>query len=414
MSSALGPGVAPAVRASIWARLLARLELDARPVGMLLALGAIWIGLDRLADGVFLTPRNLYNLAVQSSVVGVMACGMVGVIVARHIDLSVGSVLGFAGMVVAVLQSDWLPADAGWAWPVAVAAGLALGATIGAWQGYWVAYRGVPAFVVTLGGLMIFRGGAYLLTDGRTVAPLRPTFERLGGGIDGSIGASWSLALGALGALAIVAHRLRARQHRVANGFDPLTGWAEVARIVLPVAALAGFVGVMNAHTHPRSDVARGIPIPVMILGAVALGVNVLMRATRFGRYVFAMGGNPEAAALAGIDVKRVTLLLFTLMGTLCGVAAVITTARLGAGTSSMGTLSELAVIAAAVIGGTSLAGGVGSVAGALLGALIMQSLENGMVLLGLSSAFRQVGIGTILIAAVWLDSAYQRRRVGS
>jgi D-xylose transport system permease protein len=414
MSGGAGASAEPNGRVSAWARLLARLELDARPVGMLLALASIWIGLDRLTDGTFLTPRNLYNLSVQSSVVGVMACGMVGVIVARHIDLSVGSVLGFTGMVVAVLQSEWLPADAGWAWPVAVAAGLALGAGIGAWQGYWVAYRGLPAFVVTLGGLMIFRGGAYLLTDGRTVAPLQPTFERIGGGVDGAIGASWSVALGIVGALAIVVHRLRARQHRVAHGFDPLPGWVEALRIVLPVAALVGFVAVMNAHTLPRSDVARGIPIPVMILGAAALSVNVLMRATRFGRYVFAMGGNPEAAALAGIDVRRVTLLLFALMGTLCGVAAVITTARLGAGTSSMGTLSELAVIAAAVIGGTSLAGGVGSVAGALLGALIMQSLENGMVLLGLSSAFRQVGIGAVLIAAVWLDSAYQRRRAGS
>jgi D-xylose transport system permease protein len=408
MTSEAARAASPGEPASKWARLLARLELDARPVGMLVALAIIWIGLDRLTEGAFLTPRNLYNLSVQSSVVGVMACGMVLVIVARHIDLSVGSVLGFTGMAVAVLQADGLAGGAAWSWPLAVIAGVTLGALIGVWQGYWVAYRGLPAFVVTLGGLMIFRGAAYLLTDGRTVAPLAPAFARLGGGVDGALGATWSIALGLGGAVLIALHRLRARRHRVHHGFAPLPVWAEATRIALPILALATFVAVVNAHTLPRSDVSRGIPIPVLILGAVALSVNVLARATRFGRYIFAMGGNPQAAALVGIDVKRVTLMLFVLMGALCGVAAVITTARLGAGTSSMGTLAELAVIAAAVIGGTSLAGGVGSVAGALLGALIMQSLENGMVLLGLSSAFRQVGIGLILIVAVWLDTAYR------
>ncbi len=167
--------------------LLRAAEIDARMAGMVLALGIIWLGLDAATGGIFLSARNLYNLAVQSSAVGIMAMGMVLVIVSRHIDLSVGSVLGFTGMTVAALQ-----AEAGWAWPLCVGAGLLLGAAIGTWQGYWVAFRGVPAFVVTLAGLLIFRGAAWLVTDGRTVAPLDASFQRLGGGLEGSIGTTWN------------------------------------------------------------------------------------------------------------------------------------------------------------------------------------------------------------------------------
>jgi D-xylose transport system permease protein len=384
---------------------------DPREPILWLALAVIWLGLGLLTDGLFLSPRNLYNLAVQSSVVGVMATGMVLVIVARHIDLSVGSLLGFTGMTVAVLQVQVLPVDAAWAWPLSVAAGLLLGAAIGAWQGWWVAFRGLPAFVVTLAGLLIFRGGAYLLTDGQTVAPLQPAFERLGGGIDGSLGALWSWLAGAAAIACNVLLRLRARADRRRHGFPRAPLWSDALGVGLRALAIVAFVAVMNAHTQPRTEVARGVPIPVLILIVVAVAMTALARATRFGRYVFAIGGSPEAAALAGIDVRRVTLGVFALMGLLCGVAAVLTTARLGAGASSMGTLAELSVIAAAVIGGTSLAGGRGSVSGALLGAVIMQSLENGMVLLGVSSPLRQVSIGLVLIAAVWLDVLLAGRR---
>ena len=385
-------------------RLLAGVELDARTTGMFLALGGIWIALDLATDGVFLSARNLYNLAVQSSAVGVMAMGMVLVIVSRHIDLSVGSVLGFTGMVVAALQ-----VEAGWAWPLGAGLGLGLGAAIGAWQGYWIAYRGVPAFVVTLAGLLVFRGAAWLVTDGRTVAPLDPAFQRLGGGLEGSIGTAWSWTLGALAVAAVGAWLWRARSGRRAYGVPMRPRWAELLSFTLWCAGIAGFVAVMNAYPQPRSEIGRGIPVPVLILIGVAIGMSLLARRTRFGRYVFALGGSPVAAALAGIDVRRVTLKVFALMGLLCGVSAILTTARLGAGANSMGTLAELNVIAAAVIGGTSLAGGAGTIVGAILGAVVMQSLENGMVLLGVSSAARQVAIGLTLIAAVWLDSVYRR-----
>jgi D-xylose transport system permease protein len=338
-----------------------------------------------------------------------MATGMVLVIVAGHIDLSVGSVLGFVGMSIAFLQVEVLPLGAAWNWPLTIVFGLALGALVGLWQGLWVAHGGVPAFVVTLGGLLLFRGGAFEITDGRTVAPLDPVYQLLGGGIDGSIGATASWTLGLIAVAAVVFLSVKARAKRARYGFPVKPLWAEIMMICVWSALIISFVMVMNAYNKPRSDIPRGIPVPVLILLGVVLAMSFISRFTTFGRYVFAMGGNPEAAALSGINVKRTTVMIFVVMGVLCAIAAVVTTARLNAGTNSMGTLAELNVIAAAVIGGTSLAGGIGTVPGAILGAVIMQSLDNGMVLLGVSSSLRSIVIGLVLIAAVWFDVVYNR-----
>lgn len=396
---------------NVFKRFIQATELDTRMLAMVGALLVIWLILTILTDGIFLSPRNLFNLTVQSTVVGIMATGMVLVIVARHIDLSVGSVLGFTGMVIAWLQVEVFPLGAAWNWPLTIVVGLVLGGLIGAWQGYWVAYRGVPAFVVTLAGLLMFRGGAWLVTEGRTVAPMDPTFQMLGGGIEGSVGSTWSWVFGLLAIAAVILGAVHARVRRKRFAFRLKPMWAEVGLVIVWSALIVGFVMVMNAYTLPRSDVARGIPIPVLILIVVVIAMSLLARVTRFGRYVFAMGGNPEATELSGIDVRKTTLYVFVIMGVLCAVAAVVTTARLNAGANSMGMMAELSVIAAAVIGGTSLAGGIGTIAGAILGAVIMQSLENGMVLLSVSSAMRQVTIGLVLIAAVWFDSVYNRHR---
>ena len=392
-------------------RLVRATEIDTRTLAMLAALVIIWLVLNFLTNGIFLTARNLYNLTVQSSVVGIMATGMVLVIVARHIDLSVGSVLGFTGMMIAFLQVEVFALGAAWNWPLTIVFGVTLGALIGLWQGYWIAYRAVPAFVVTLAGLLMFRGGAFLVTEGRTVAPLDPTYQLLGGGIHGSIGATWSWILGILAIAAVVLISLHSRAKRRKFGFPVKPMWAELGLIVTFSALIISFVMVMNSYYKPRTEIPRGIPVPVLILIVVVLVMTFISRVTKFGRYVFAMGGNPEAAELSGIDVKRVTMTVFVVMGILCAIAAVITTARLNAGASSMGQFAELSVIAAAVIGGTSLAGGVGTVAGAIFGAVIMQSLENGMLLLGVSIAWRQVIIGAVLIAAVWFDTVFRRRR---
>lgn len=392
-------------------RLSAELEIDTRMLAMIGALLIIWIILNLLTNGIFFSARNLYNLAVQSSVVGIMATGMVLVIVARHIDLSVGSLMGFTGMVIAYLQVHVFTLEAAWNWPLTVVCGLLLGAAVGLWQGWWVAYRGVPAFVVTLGGLLVFRGGAYLVTNGRTVAPMDKTYQLLGGGIDGSIGATWSWIFGGVCILLMLIGTYRNRLRRNKYGFKPKALWAELAILLVGIALVCGFVMIMNSYYKPRTEIPRGIPIPVLILIGVVIIMTLVAKITKFGRYVFAIGGNPEAAELSGINVPKVTMLIFMVMGILCGVAAVITTARLNAGANSMGTMAELNVIAAAVIGGTSLAGGLGTIAGAILGAVIMQSLESGMVLMGVSSAMRQVVIGLVLIIAVWFDVMYNKNK---
>jgi D-xylose transport system permease protein len=392
-------------------RLSAEIEIDTRMLAMVGALLIIWIILNFLTEGIFFSSRNLYNLAVQSSVVGIMATGMVLIIVARHIDLSVGSLMGFTGMVIAYLQVHVFTLGAAWNWPMTVVCGLMLGAALGLWQGWWVAYRGVPAFVVTLGGLLVFRGGAYLVTDGRTVAPMDKTYQLLGGGIDGSIGASWSWIFGIVCIVIMLVCTYKNRIRRRKYGFKPKAIWAEAVILLVGISLVCGFVMVMNSYYKPRTMIPRGIPVPVLILIGVVVLMTLLAKVTRFGRYVFAIGGNLEAAELSGINTQRVTMFIFMVMGILCGVAAVITTARLNAGANSMGTMAELNVIAAAVIGGTSLAGGVGTIAGAILGAVIMQSLESGMVLMGVTSAMRQVVIGLVLIVAVWFDVMYNKNK---
>lgn len=407
----MNPQPKEAPKTSLFHRLSSELEIDTRMLAMIGALIIIWVVLTVLTNGIFFTARNLYNLAVQTSVVGIMATGMVLVIVARHIDLSVGSLMGFTGMVIAYLQVHVFTLGAAWNWPLTVLCGLALGAVVGLWQGWWVAYRGVPAFVVTLGGLLIFRGGAYLVTDGRTVAPMDKTYQLLGGGINGSIGATWSWVFGLACILLMILGTFRSRARRKKYGFKPKARWAELVMLIIGIGLVCGFVMVMNSYYKPRTEIPRGIPIPVLILIGVVVIMTLLTKVTKFGRYVFAIGGNPEAAELSGINVPRVTMFIFMVMGILCGVAAVITTARLNAGANSMGTMAELNVIAAAVIGGTSLAGGVGTITGAILGAVIMQSLESGMVLMGVTSAMRQVVIGLVLVLAVWFDVMYNKNK---
>lgn len=400
-----------AAKESALSRFLRQADIDNRMLAMIIALLVIWVTLNIMTDGIFFTARNMYNLAVQSSVVGIMATGMVLVIVSRNIDLSVGSLLGFTGMVIAYLQVHVFPLGAAWNWPLTILCGLALGGLLGVWQGWWISYRGIPSFVTTLAGLLMFRGAAYLVTDGRTVAPMDKTYQILGGGIDGSIGATWSWILAGVAIAWMLTNTLMVRRSCLKYGFKVKPLWVQLLFLTIGTALVCGFVLVMNAYYKPRTEIPRGIPVPVLIMICVVVGMSLLAKITRFGRYVFAIGGNPEAAELAGIAVKKITTFVFVVMGILCGVAAVITTARLNAGANSMGMLAELNVIAAAVIGGTSLAGGQGTISGAILGAVIMQSLDSGMVLLGISSAMRQLVIGAVLILAVWFDVAYNKNR---
>ena len=419
---------------NLLARGLRAMEIDPRMLGMLGALLLIWVVFDLFSDGLFITPRNLFNLSVQTASVAVMACGMVFIIVARHIDLSVGSLLGFIAMAMGAFQAQILPEWLGFDHPATVVLtilfGIAIGVTVGAVQGYLIGYLAIPAFIVTLGGLLVWRGAAWWTTTGQTVAPLDSHFLVFGGGIQGVLGAGWSWAFAAVCIAAIVWAAVNDRQRRKAFEFPVKPLWAEYATVLVLAGAMVVFVGVMNAYPVPeraaaRLAEARGLAIPedgfnwvhgvalsVVCVAVIAAAMTYVANRTRFGRYVFAMGGNPQAAELSGINTRRMTVYIFALMGGLCALSAVIASARLQSAANDLGTLDELRVIAAAVIGGTSLSGGVGTVYGAILGALVMQSLQSGMALVGVETALQSIIIGLVLVLAVWADLVY-RNRIG-
>jgi D-xylose transport system permease protein len=414
-------------------RLFARLEIDERLLGMLASLIVIWIGFHILSDGKFITPRNLYNLSIQTASVAVMAIGMVMVIIIRQIDLSVGSILGVTAMIIGVLQSRWLPPalDLGnpMIWVIAVLAAIVAGGFLGAINGVIIGYLGVPSFVVTLGGLLIWRGCAWWVTAGQTVAPLDQTFLLLGGGAYGTLGASGTWIVAALAVIAILLGAQYRRRRSIRFAFPVRPAWAETVVVGSQCLLVMAFAATMNAYEMPAGaarmlaaakgwavpegglHIAEGIAIPVMIVVALAVLFSVLLNRMRFGRYLFAMGGNPEAADRAGINTRRMTFWVFVLMGSLCGVAAVIASARLQSAGNSIGTLDELKTIAAAVIGGCSLAGGAGTIPGAILGAVVIQSLQSGMSLLGYDASLQNIVTGFVLVLAVYVDQLYQRRR---
>lgn len=416
--------------------LLSTLGVDVRLVGMVVALAVLWIAFNFLSDGRFLTPRNLWNLSVQSAAVAVMTTGMVLIIVSRNIDLSIGSILGFTAMIVGLLQAEWipdllgLPLNAPGTWIVVVILGILVGAVIGGLQGFVIAFIGVPSFVVTLGGLLIWRGAAFALASGRTIAPLDPTYQLLGGGPQGSLGATLSWVVAGIAIVAFAIGLVLNRRRRRRYGFPVRPVWADVTIGIIGSLLVAVAVWIANAYPWPPNlaeeyAIENGIPIPpgglIIPTGIaypvlIAIGIAVLMtfiaKRRRFGRYVYSIGGNPEAAILAGINTRRTIMKTFILMGALSSIAAVIITARLNASTLALGTGAELQVIAAAVIGGTSLAGGIGTIAGGVLGAVIMQSLSTGMTLIGVDNAQQDMVAGVVLIVAVGFDSWLRRRRV--
>lgn len=432
MTEAAPAPATPSQDAKSFADHLRAIEFDARMIGMIAALAVIWLGFNWLSGGAFLTPRNLWNLSVQTASVAVMACGMVLVIVTRNIDLSVGSMLGFVGMVTGLVQAQLLPGLLGFehpaTWLLSIAAAVALGGLIGLFQGALIAYLAIPSFIVTLGGLLVWRGAAWWVTQGQTIAPMDSRFRPLGGGIEGAIGttASWAIGLG-ICALIITGIAF-ARRRRKRYGFAQRPLWAEIVLAALACGTVLGAVMIANAYALPAGVARRlteakggtwpegglvighGLAVPVLLALAVGVAMSFLARRLRFGRYVFSIGGNPEAAQLSGVNTRKVLMLVYGLMGMLVGIAACISTARLNAATNSAGQLDELYVIAAAVIGGTSLAGGVGTIAGAMLGALVMQSLQSGMVLIGVDTPLQNIVVGIVLVLAVWLDGLYRKR----
>jgi D-xylose transport system permease protein len=413
-----------------WRGLLAQTEIDLRLFGMVLSLAIILAGFQVISGGTFLQPVNMVTLAVQAAGIAVIATGMVLVIVSRNIDLSVGSLVGFVAMFMAQLQATWL-ADLGLGpdtplrWVLVLAIGVAVGAAFGAIQGYVIAYVGVPSFVVTLGGLLAIRGMVWYLSNGAAVTGIDPTFALLGGTSQGSIGGPLTWAVGLIGSLVVVGFMYNNRRKRRQYGFPLRPMWAEVLLGVVGSAVILGLSFYANSNKWPQGladrvnaehglppgiQIETGFPNPVMIVLGVTLLVSWLATRRRFGRYVYAYGGNPEAAALAGINTRLTILKTYVLMGILCAIAAAIAIARLTAATLDIGTSYELYVIAAAVVGGTSFAGGIGTIPGAVLGALVMQSLAYGLSYIGVDSPGQNVAAGVVLILAVGLD-AWNRRR---
>ena len=439
-------------------------EIDTRMLGMVAALLVIWVGFDvysgmlrpnqGLFGGSFLTPRNLWTLTVQTASIAVMSTGMVLLIVMRQLDLSVGSMLSTIAVATGVLQvfelGPWLGVGNPYIWIIAVLFALVLGALIGAFNGVLTAYAGIPAFIVTLGGLIAYSGVAWALIRGETVAPMDKTFKLIGGnGPLASIGPFWSWILAAAACAFLVLGLLNGRRQRRRVNFPQRPIWAETVLAVCGSATILAVTAVVNAYpwapkiieTYAKDNgiaippgvedrtgdaicmageaVVRchdglvfytGYAIPVLIALAVGFAMTFLASRTSFGRYVYATGGNPEAAELSGINTRWLTVKVFMLMGVLVAISAVITSARLDAATNSLGQLNELYVIAAVVIGGTSLAGGVGTIYGAMLGALLMQSLQSGMTLLNFESAYKDMVVGAVLVTAVFVDQIYRRR----
>jgi D-xylose transport system permease protein len=440
-------------------------EIDARMLGMIVALLIIWCVFDvasgilrgnfgGLLGGSFLTPRNLWTLLVQTSSIAVMSTGMVLLIVMRQIDLSVGSMLSMVAVIAAVFQVFQLGPLLGVGhpiiWPLAVVASIALGALVGAFNGALTAYAKIPAFIVTLGGLIAYSGLAFLVARGETVAPMDKTFEVFGGGIPLSwLGPFWSWMIAFAVCAAIVFGIVNGRRQRLRFNFPLRPVWAEIFLAALGSATVLGVTKVMNSYPWPPKLIENfakansvaippgiedkdgsaicmaadkavrctegliyytGYSVPVLVALTVGLMMTFIATRTLFGRYVYAIGGNPEAAELAGINTKWMIVKVFALMGALVGVSSVISSARLNAATNALGLFNELYVIAAAVIGGTSLAGGVGTIYGAMLGALLMQSIISGMSLLNLPTAYQSIVVGVVLVLAVWLDQLYSRR----
>ncbi len=364
-----------------------------RAYTMLAALVVIWLFFHWQTGSIFLTPRNLSNLMLQTSVTGIIAVGMLMVIISGNIDLSVGSLLALAGGISAIVLTKL-----GYGLVPAVLAAIAVGVLIGVFQGFLTAYGNIPAFIVTLGGLLAWRGAIKGISQSETIPITDDSFKAIGQQyVDPNIG--WVLA--AIGILAIFFFAFRNAKTQKEYGVGDGNLGKELIKAVAPTIGIVVFIFVMNSYA--------GIPIPVLIFLAIALFGFFITNNTTFGRYIYAIGGNSEAARLSGINNKMVVLKVFGLLGAFTGIAAVIYTARVASGTPDAGTLLELDAIAACVIGGTSLMGGRGTVFGACLGALIMASLDNGMSLLNYADYTQELIKGSILVAAVGIDMVGQK-----
>ncbi|WP_339323970.1 multiple monosaccharide ABC transporter permease [Paenibacillus sp. FSL W8-0194] len=366
-----------------------------RQYGMIIALVVIMIFFQLITGGLLLEPINITNLILQNSYILVLAIGMVLVIITGHIDLSVGSVAAFVGAVAGIMMVDMHLHPV-----VAVIASLIVGGLIGAWQGFWVAYVKIPAFIVTLAGMLLFRGLTMIVLKGQSIAPFPAGFQKISSGFIPDLGSGSinvvAIAAGVICTVIFVINELRDRQSKKKYNFDVLPGGLFILKLVIIAAVIMAFAFMLASYA--------GLPNILILLLALILIYSFVMNKTVMGRHIYAIGGNEKAAGLSGVKTKKVTFWVFVNMGVMAAISGLIFAARLNAATPRAGTNFELDAIAASFIGGASATGGIGTVFGAIIGGLVMGILNNGMSLIGLGIDWQQGIKGLVLLAAVAFD----------
>lgn len=388
-------------KAASW---LTHLLADLGKNGIFIALVVVVVLFSVLTDGILLRPQNISNLIVQNGYILVLAVGMVMVIIAGHIDLSVGSVAAFVGACSGIFAVTW-----GLPWWLSIILSLGIGALVGVWQGFWIAYVGIPAFIVTLAGMLIFRGLALAVLGNANIGSFPAEYRALGNGfLTDLFGAfdydPFTLGLAAIAILALIVQQVRTRVARANYGQDvePIVWF--VAKLVLIAVAIGAFALALASY--------KGIPVTLIVLAVLVFIYGIIMNRTIFGRHIYAIGGNRHAAELSGIKTRKVDFFLFVNMGILAALAGLIFTARLNLAGPKAGDGFELEAISAAFIGGAAVTGGVGTIGGAIIGGLIIGVLNNGMSILGIGIEWQQAVKGLVLLFAVAFD-VYNKRRSG-
>ncbi|MFH9071118.1 multiple monosaccharide ABC transporter permease [Streptomyces alboflavus] len=395
---------APSPSRSARELLLESARANMRQYGMLVALAFIVVLFQIWTDGTLLLPNNVSNLIQQNGYILILAIGMMIVIIAGHIDLSVGSLVAFVGAMAAVMMVKHdMP------WVLALVLCLLIGAVAGAWQGFFIAYLGIPSFIVTLAGMLAFRGLTQIVLEGQSLAPFPDGFQNLAKGFIPEMGPytqyhNPTLVLGLAAVVLLLLREWRGRKRQSAYDLDPLPTGLWVAKCVALTAAVTAFTLTLASF--------HGVPVVMLVMCGLLILLGYVMRNAVVGRHVYALGGNKAAAKLSGVKDQRVTFLVFVNMGVLAALAGCVYAARLNAGTPQAGLNFELEAIAAAFIGGASMSGGVGTVMGAVIGGLVLGVLNNGMSLVGIGTDYQQVIKGLVLLAAVGFD-VWNKRKIG-
>ncbi|MCU1577598.1 MAG: putative multiple sugar transport system permease protein [Microbacteriaceae bacterium] len=376
-----------------------------REIGLFIALIAIILFFQITTNGITLKPINVSNLIVQNSYILILAIGMVMVIIAGHIDLSVGSVVAFVGAMAGVMITQWhVP------WWAAIVLCLGIGALVGMWQGFWIAYFGIPAFIVTLAGMLTFRGLTQIALQNQQISPFPDEFRALGSGFLPDLGGGTSplepltVVLGILATLLLTVQGIRQRAARKKHAVeDEPFAWF-LSKLIFTAVLILLITYLLAGY--------RGTPVVLIVLGLLVVVYSAVMHNSVFGRHIYAIGGNLNAAVLSGVKTKRLTFLLFVNMGVIAALAGLVFTAQLNLANPKAGDGFELDAIAAVFIGGAAVTGGIGTVTGAIIGGLIIGILNNGMSILGVGTEFQQLIKGLVLLAAVAFD-VYNKRRSG-